>query len=98
VNTEIDHAERLRGDTLRARRLGFGGKLCIHPKQVGPVNECFLPTADEVKWARRVVEAARAAGGAAVADGGHMVDRPVLLQAERILAEAEAAQNAASHR
>jgi citrate lyase subunit beta/citryl-CoA lyase len=89
INTEIDDPEKLRAATLRARRLGFGGKLCIHPKQVPYVNQCFRPTPEEIAWARRVVEAAGAAGGAAVADGGQMIDRPVILQAERILREAE---------
>ena len=89
INTEIDDPEKLRADTLRARRLGFGGKLCIHPKQIPYVNQCFRPTPEEIAWARRVVEAAEAAGGAAVADGGQMIDRPVILQAERILREAE---------
>ena len=91
INTEIDDPEKLRAATLRARRLGFGGKLCIHPKQIPYVNQCFRPTPEEIAWARRVVEAAEAAGGAAVADGGQMIDRPVILQAERILREAEMA-------
>jgi citrate lyase subunit beta/citryl-CoA lyase len=89
INTEIDDPEKLRAATLRARRLGFGGKLCIHPKQIPYVNQCFRPTPEEIAWARRVVEAAEAAGGAAVADAGQMIDRPVILQAERILREAE---------
>ncbi len=35
--------ERMRSDALRSRQLGFGGKLCIHPAQVGAVNEAFAP-------------------------------------------------------
>lgn len=88
INTEIDDPDCLRAATLRARRLGFGGKLCIHPKQVGIVNECFRATPDELAWARRVVEAAAAAKGAAVALDGQMVDRPILVKAQRILQEA----------
>ena len=88
ISTAIDNPEQLRADTLRGRRQGFGGKLCIHPKQVGIVNECFLPTEAEVAWARRVVEAAERSGGAAVAPDGQMVDRPVIAQAQRILEEA----------
>ena len=89
IHTAIDDEAQLRADALRARRLGFGGKLCIHPKQVGPVNECFLPTAEEIAWAKRVVQAAAAARGAAVALDGGMIDQPVVLQAQRILKEAE---------
>jgi citrate lyase subunit beta/citryl-CoA lyase len=88
VTTAIDDEDALRRDTRRARRLGFGAKLCIHPKQVPLVNEAFRPTGAEVEWARRVVEADAAAGGAAIAVDGKMVDRPVLLKARAILAEA----------
>jgi len=90
INTEIDDPERLRAATRRARRLGFGGKLCIHPKQIPHVNACFRPTPEEVSWAKQVLEAAAAADGAAVADRGQMIDRPIILQAERILRESEA--------
>jgi len=86
VTTDINSAERVRADTLRAKRLGFGGKMCIHPKQVPVVNECFAPTAEEEAWARRVVEASAAAHGGATSVDGKMVDRPVLVLAEKILA------------
>ena len=89
ISTQLDDPERLRADTLRSRSLGFGGKLCIHPKQVPHVNAAFLPTEDEVAWARRIIAAATAAGGGAVAEQGHMVDRPVILRAEQILREAD---------
>jgi citrate lyase subunit beta/citryl-CoA lyase len=87
--TAFDDEALLRADAWRARRLGFGGKLCIHPRQVAVVNECFAPSADEVAWARRVVDADAGAGGAAVAVDGKMVDRPVVLRAQSILADAE---------
>ncbi|HTC61587.1 MAG TPA: CoA ester lyase [Candidatus Saccharimonadales bacterium] len=85
VTTDINSPDRVRADTLRARRLGFGGKMCIHPKQVPIVNECFAPTDQEVAWATRVVEASAAAPGAAISVDGKMVDRPVLARAEAIL-------------
>ncbi len=88
VSTAIDDAERLARDVARARRLGFGGKLCIHPKQVALVQAGMAPSAAELAWAQRVVDASTAAGGAAVAVDGKMVDRPVLLRAEAILGEA----------
>jgi citrate lyase subunit beta/citryl-CoA lyase len=88
VTTAIDDAGQLRAETLRARRLGFGGKLCIHPKQVGPVNQHFSPSEDEIAWAKRVLDAAAAANGAAVALDGKMIDRPVILKAQEIADEA----------
>src|SRR3989475_11978677 len=78
VTTDINSAERVRADTLRAKRLGFGGKMCIHPKQVPVVNECFAPTPEEEAWARRVVDASAAAHGGATSADGKRVDRPVL--------------------
>lgn len=85
ICTSIRDAETVRAETLAARRFGFGAKLCIHPKQVPAVNESFLPHPDEVDWARRVLEAAVAVGGAAVALDGQMIDRPIIAKAEAIL-------------
>lgn len=85
VTTAIDDAELLRRETLRGKRFGFGGKLCIHPKQLAAVHAAYLPSNDEVHWAMRVLDAARLAGGGAVAVDGKMVDKPVMLRAERIL-------------
>jgi citrate lyase subunit beta / citryl-CoA lyase len=87
ITAQIDAEEILVADTMHARRAGFGGKLCIHPRQVPVVNRCFLPTSDEVAWATKVVAAAEAAGGDPIALEGEMIDRPVLLKARRILSE-----------
>ena len=64
VTTAIDDAALVRADTLRARRLGFGGKLCIHPRQLPVVHAGFGPDAEEIAWANRVLTAAAGAGGA----------------------------------
>jgi citrate lyase subunit beta/citryl-CoA lyase len=82
----------LRGDALRAKRFGFGGKLCIHPCQIETVNETFAPDAAELEWAHQVSAAAQRAGGAAVALDGRMIDAPVLAKAQRILRAGEAAR------
>jgi citrate lyase subunit beta / citryl-CoA lyase len=89
VSLTLDDAEQIERDTLRAKRLGFGAKLCIHPKQVAAVNAAFLPTETEIAWASKVVESAVASHGAAVAVDGRMVDRPVILRAQAILAESQ---------
>ena len=86
--TPAEDAARLDADTLHARRMGFGGKLCIHPKQVPGVNRCFSPGEEELVWARRVLAAAEASDGAAVALDGKMIDRPVILRAQQLLEEA----------
>lgn len=95
VTVAIDDIGPVREDTGLARSLGFGGKLCIHPKQVPIVNAGFAPTAAERDWAARVLEAAENANGAAVALDGKMVDRPVILIAQQMLADA--ARQAARH-
>ena len=92
VCTAIEDAELLDKESRRARRLGFGGKLCIHPKQVAVVNRAFTPSAEEVAWAQRVIEADARSGGAVVAVDGKMVDKPVVLRAATILREAAARQ------
>jgi citrate lyase subunit beta/citryl-CoA lyase len=92
VSTATDDAAALDADTRRARRLGFGAKLCIHPRQVAVVHAAFAPSADELAWAGRVVAAAAAAAGGAVAVDGRMVDRPVLLRAQALLARTRADQ------
>ena len=87
VSTAIDDAATLAIDIARARRLGYAGKLCIHPKQVAATNQGFASTPTEIAWAKRVIAAADAAGGGAVAVDGKMVDRPVLLRAQAVLDE-----------
>jgi citrate lyase subunit beta/citryl-CoA lyase len=85
VFIQMKDLERLRVDTQRSRRLGFGAKLCIHPNQVAVVNDSFSPSAEELAWAQRVLEAVQRAGGGAIAVDGKMVDLPVTLKAQGIL-------------
>lgn len=87
VTTAIDDVRILQADTLRGKRFGFGAKLCIHPKQVAAVNAAYRPTPDELAWARRVMDAAGSADGAAVQVDGRIVDKPVLIRAQRLLAQ-----------
>lgn len=86
VTTATDDLVRLAEDTARSRRMGFGGKLCIHPAQVVPVQAAFAPQPQELAWARRVLAAAPAHGGAVFRLEGRMVDAPVLALAARLLA------------
>ncbi|HEX3550401.1 MAG TPA: CoA ester lyase [Candidatus Elarobacter sp.] len=73
-------------DAERARRIGYDGKLLIHPAQLGPVRAAFAPSDDELAYARRIVEAA-ARSNPAVLDGT-MIDPPIVTAAERIIARA----------
>ncbi|MFC0709166.1 HpcH/HpaI aldolase/citrate lyase family protein [Azorhizophilus paspali] len=69
----------------QARDMGFGGLLCIHPAQVAVVHEAFMPDAEELAWARRVMTAAASGEGVFVVDG-QMIDAPVVRRARRLLA------------
>jgi citrate lyase subunit beta / citryl-CoA lyase len=88
VTVQTGDAKRLHDDTRRALRFGFGGKLCIHPNQVAAVHAAMAPSEAELDWARRVLAADAASGGAAVQLDGRMVDLPVVLQARRTVARA----------
>ncbi|WP_449434894.1 HpcH/HpaI aldolase/citrate lyase family protein [Pseudomonas putida] len=87
LDTVYPHLSNLEGLAAFARDaldMGFGGMLCLHPSQVGIVNEVFEPTAEEIEWARKVVAAAEGAPGAFRLDG-KMVDAPVIAAARRLL-------------
>ena len=86
VTPSTDDVVRIQDDAERAKRMGFGGKLCIHPKQVGIVKAAFMPSEEEVAWAKRVIEADAASKGGAVKLDGRMIDRPVVLLAQRTIA------------
>ena len=87
VTPQLGDPARLQADTRWALRRGFGAKLCIHPDQVAPLHAALAPSAEALAWAARVIEADAASPGAARLDG-RMVDRPVVLQAQRTLARA----------
>jgi citrate lyase subunit beta/citryl-CoA lyase len=72
----------------RSRRRGFQGRLCIHPDQIAPVNSAYLPSAEELERAARIVAAfkeAEAKGAAAIQVDGQMVDYPVAHRAQALL-------------
>jgi citrate lyase beta subunit len=91
VWARIDDEAGLRAETRAARAAGLSAKACIHPRQLARVEEELSPRPEELEQARRVVKAA----GAAFADGegaivldGRMIDRPVLVRAQRLLERA----------
>ena len=81
--------EGLRTEAEAARREGFTGKLAIHPSQVPVINAAFTPSAEDVTHAEEIVAAFEAHPDAGVLSvGGKMVDRPHLVQAQRVLERA----------
>jgi len=76
-------------DARTVRQLGFQGKLAIHPGQVGPLNEVFRPSGEELAWAEKVVAAfdrSEADGQAVIQVDGKMIEYPIANRARRILA------------
>ena len=87
VHPAIGDPEGLHRVIRHAYDLGYGGALCIHPKQVPVIHAALAPSAEDLSWATRVVEASASAGGAGAFQlDGQMVDAPVLLRAQRLLA------------
>ena len=92
VYTDVRDTDGLIRETRVVAQLGFQGKAVIHPDQVGPVNQVFLPSDDEIAQARRVVQAFEAAveqGQASTSIDGKMIDAPVAERARKVLALAD---------
>jgi citrate lyase subunit beta/citryl-CoA lyase len=86
VFTDFGDAAGLATYAAAARRDGFSGMLAIHPAQVDVINRAFVPTAAELERARRIVELfAKNPDAGALGMDGEMIDRPHLVQAQRIL-------------
>lgn len=82
-----DHA--LGAECARVRALGFSGKLAIHPRQCVPIKTAFLPDANEVARARKIVAAVEVGQGNVAVVDGRMIDVPMYRSAQRVLARAE---------
>lgn len=88
VWVDLKDTEGLWNFARQSRRLGFSGMSLIHPSQIDPVNSVFSPTAEEVEYARQVVEAyeeAVARGDGSISFGGQLIDRPIVERARRTL-------------
>lgn len=91
VFVDVADEQGLRESALRGKRLGYGGKSAIHPKQIAVIKEVYRPTDGEVAWARRVVAAA--AERAALGEGaflldGKMIDDPIVVRAREVIDQA----------
>jgi citrate lyase beta subunit len=89
VLIDITALDDLRRDALRARALGFRGKMAIHPSQIPVIHEVFSPSPAERAQAQRIVNAfeqAQAQGEGVIRLDDRMIDMPVVLRAKRLLA------------
>lgn len=91
VFTDLTDLGGLLAEAQTARRLGYSGKLIIHPAQIELVHRAFAPSPEEVVHAQRVLEAfaaAEARGDGVLALDGQMIDAPIVARAREILAMA----------
>ncbi len=88
VTTDFNDDALLTRMVQRARRMGFGAKLCIHPRQVDGLRRGVMPGEQDLAWAEEVMAAVRASDGGAISLKGKMIDKPVILQAEKFLHQA----------
>ncbi len=89
---DLKDMEGLKADAMRAKQLGFQGKLCIHPNQIEPCHAIFSPTKEEIQYAERVIQAfeeAEAGGVGAIQLDGRFIDYPVVERARRTLETAK---------
>jgi citrate lyase subunit beta/citryl-CoA lyase len=92
VYNDFHDEQGLREECQRGRILGMDGKTLIHPSQVGPCNEIFSPTEEEVEWSRKIIAAfaePQNRGMGVIVVEGHMVERLHLSMAERTVDIAE---------
>jgi len=95
LGTVADYSdpEAYKRSAERARRFGFSGGTCIHPGLVAALNDAFTPKADEVAYAKKLIEAdkkAQAEGRGSFSVDGKMIDIPVIDRARKLLARHEA--------
>ena len=88
VFADVVDMDALRESVLEAKRLGFDGKGCIHPRQIAVIHDAFTPTKEELEKARTIVEAfedAQRRGLSVVSLGNKMIDPPVVRRALRVV-------------
>ena len=88
VYSDVNNEEGLRQETALIKQLGFDGKSVINPRQIGPVHEVFTPSKKEIEKSLSIMEAIEEAnrrGSGVIALNGKMIDKPVVMRAQRIL-------------
>ena len=94
--TDTNDLAGLEKDSLFAKDLGFTGKAVISPRHIETVNRTFMPTEEEIEYAREVlkaIEEGEKAGKGAVSLNGEMIDAPVVNRAKQIIMLAEGVVN-----
>jgi citrate lyase subunit beta/citryl-CoA lyase len=93
VYNDVKDADGFAAECMQGMEMGFDGKTLIHPTQVEPANDTWAPSADEIEYAGRVIEAfddAVAEGKGVVTVDGQMIENLHVDNARRVLALADA--------
>ncbi|MGH7817571.1 MAG: HpcH/HpaI aldolase/citrate lyase family protein [Candidatus Binatia bacterium] len=88
VWVDLNDSQGLLGFARQSRQLGFSGMSSIHPSQIEPINTVFSPTAEEIEYCEKVLQAfeeANARGDGSIAFGGQLIDRPIVERARRTI-------------
>ena len=85
VTASLQDVALTKDDAQHAGSIGFGGKLCIHPRQISAVLAGLRPSEGEIVWAQQVL----ATGDGVAVLGASMIDEPARRRARQILARAE---------
>lgn len=89
VYPDVRDEAAFKREAEREKRLGFFGKMVIHPAQIGWLRDVYRFAPEQLAWSRKVVEAYEAAGTGAVLLEGKLIDQPVYLRARRVVAAGE---------
>ena len=95
VYSDVNNEEGFREEVRLIRQLGFDGKSIINPRQISAVHEIFTPSLKEIDKALAVIEAIKEAnrkGSGVIALNGKMIDKPVVMRAQRTIDLAVAAK------
>jgi citrate lyase subunit beta/citryl-CoA lyase len=88
VYSDVDNTEGFYNEVRLIKQMGFDGKSIINPRQIGPVHEVFTPSEKDIEKSLRVIEAMEEAerkGSGVISLNGKMVDKPIVLRAQRVL-------------
>ncbi len=94
VFSDLRDEETLRNEVQLVKELGFDGKSCVNPRQIDIIHQVFTPSNKEIDYAQQVLEVfkeAVAKNSGVIALNGKMIDMPMVIRAERVLAAAQAA-------
>ena len=88
VYSDVNNDEGFRNEVALIKQMGFDGKSIINPRQISIVHDVFTPTAKDIEKALAVIEAieqARQRGSGVISLNGKMIDRPIVLRAQRTI-------------